>query len=199
MKVILVRHGQTGENVAHRHQPTMTPLSVAGRRQAVVAGERLQQFHPSHVVTSPVVRAVQTASLISNELDLIPSIDHNLRELERPRSMTSHRHFSLWSLWFHAFWFLGLVFSGESYRNLRQRAYKVRAHLQQLPDDAVVVVVSHTVFINLFLAHLHRSWPLWPWQVAIVSRQIIRFKNTAMVELTYEEGEWRRTNDLNLS
>jgi len=192
MKLILVRHGQTSENVAHRHQPSATPLSVIGRKQAVAAGVRLAEVQPTHVISSPVIRALQTASLIADQVDLIPSIDHNLKELVRPPSMTGHKHFSLRSLLFYKFWFLGLNSGGESYRVLRKRCQEAREHFEQLPDDAVVVAVSHTVYINLFLAHLRRNRALWPWQALVVFYKLVKMKNTAMIELTYEEGKWRR-------
>lgn len=191
MKIILIRHGQTGENAAHRHQPEDTPLSILGRKQAVTAGELLSDRGVTHVLSSPLVRALETASLIAAGLDLIPSIDHSLRELLRPQSLTGHPHYSFKSLVFYKFWFLGLTRTGESYRQLRQRIAVVRTHLEQLPPDAVVAVVSHTVFINLFVAHLTRSRGLWPWQAAVVFLKLVRMKNTGMIELTFEEGQWR--------
>lgn len=198
MKVILVRHGETDENVAHRHQPETTPLSLHGRKQAVSAGSVLAELYPSHVVSSPLVRALQTAGLVANQCDLIPSIDYNLKELERPRTMTGHRHFSFRSLLFYKLWFFGWSQGGESYKELRARIAMVRDHIEQLPEDSVVVVVSHTVFINLFLAHVDRSHALWPWQAAWVFYKLVRMKNTAMRELSFADGEWSRTNDLNL-
>lgn len=199
MKVIFVRHGQTDENIAGRHQPGKTTLSQLGKQQAIEAGHALASAGVTHIISSPLNRALETAGLIANEFDIIPSIDHDMRELERPMSMVGHKHFSLRSLFFYKFWFLGFAQSGESYRTLRKRIKIVRTNFEQLPEDAVVVAVSHTVFINLFVAHLYQARSLWPWQAFWVFIKLIRFKNTGMLELTFKEGEWRRTNDLNLS
>ena len=199
MKIILIRHGQTDENAAHRHQPTHTPLSILGRKQAVAAGEKLSELGVTHVVSSPLVRALETASLLAAQADIIPNIDHDLKELERPASMIAHRHFSVRSLFFYKFWFLGLTKTGESYRQFRGRIETARKNLERLPDGAVVAVVSHTVFINLFVAHLNRTRSLWPWQAAIVFLKLIKMKNTGMVEVTCEAGRWSKTSDLNLS
>lgn len=198
MKIIFIRHGQTDENVAHRHQPSDTPLSVVGRRQAVEAAARLSECEPTHIVSSPMIRALQTASLIADKFDLIPSIDYSIRELERPQFLTGHKHFSFRSLLFYKFWFLGFSQGGEAYRTLRARTTTARENLEKLPKDAVVLVVSHTVFLNLFIAHLRSTRPLWPWQALLVFWKIIRMKNTGMIELTYEEGRWQRTSDLSL-
>ena len=94
---------------------------------------------------------------------------------------------------FYKFWWLGFAQGGESYQQLRERVQVAKVELAELPEDAVVVVVSHTVFINLFLAHMNRQRPLWPWQAAWTFWKIISMRNGALVELTYINGVWQRT------
>lgn len=202
MKVVFVRHGQTDENVAHRHQPEETPLSVLGRKQAVSAGKMLQQIQPTHIVTSPLVRAVQTASLIADQCDLIPSIDHAAAELRRPVHLTGHPHKSPRSLFFYILWYTGLARSGESYQAFRNRISANKANLEYLPNDAVVLVVSHTVFINMFLVHVCHERAMTPWRAAVTFLALFRMRNTGMTELTFTPIRngcgWVRTADLNL-
>ena len=202
MKVILIRHGQTGENVAKRHQPEHTPLSITGRKQAIAAGEKLTTIGVTHIVASPLVRTLQTASLIANQLDMIPSIDHALVELVRPPTLTGHTHRSWRSLFFYIRWYLGLTFIGESYRDLRARIKLAQSHFDLLPADATVVVVSHAVFISVFLTHMCRTRMMGPTAAARTFIRLLRMKNTAMIELTYTPGAkrcaWVRTSDLNL-
>lgn len=203
MKIILVRHGQTAENVAHRHQPEHTPLTVVGRKQAVAVGETLASAGVTHIVASPLVRTLQTASLIADQLDLIPSIDHSLAELQRPTTMTGHTHRSVRSLFFYMRWYLGLTRVGESYRAIRQRVKAAQTNLAQMPPDATVVVVSHAVFMSLFLAHMCRTRMMNPLQALRAFRKLVVMPNTATYELTYEPSakrcQWQRINDLNLS
>ena len=193
MKVIFMRHGQTSENAAHRHQPNKTELSPAGRGQSIAAAEKLRLLSPTHLISSPHNRTLQTASIIGQELDMIPSIAHNVRELERPRHLTGQKHFSLWSLLFYKFWWLGFAQGGESYKELRERVALAKDELAKLPEDAVVVVVSHTVFINLFLAHMNRERPLWPWQAVWTFWKLISMRNAALIELSVVNGRWTRT------
>ena len=203
MKVIFVRHGETAENRAHRHQPEHTSLTIAGRKQAVAAGEKLAQLGVTHVISSPLVRTLQTASLIADQLDLIPSIDRTTAELLRPRGLTGHGHRTWRSLFFYQLWYLGLVRTGESYRDLRARIATTKANIERLPPDATVVVVSHTVFINMFLAHMCRDGAMNPVLAARTFIALFKLKNTDMIELTHtpiEQGcGWVRTTDLNLS
>jgi|AntRauTorcE11897_2_1112592.scaffolds.fasta_scaffold30417_1 probable phosphoglycerate mutase len=203
MKIILVRHGETAENQAHRHQPEHTPLTITGRKQAVIAGEKLGSIGATHIVSSPLVRTLQTASLIADQLDMIPSIDYSLVELKRPPTMTGHTHRSFRSLFFYQRWYIGLTRVGESYRQIRERVKEAQINLVRLPSDATVVVVSHSVFISIFLAHMCNARMMNPIQAARTFLKLVKMKNTAMFELTYtpiENGcQWQRTNDLNLS
>lgn len=203
MKIIFIRHGQTAENIAHRHQPEHTPLTIEGRKQAVEAGERLAQLGVTHIVSSPLVRALQTASLIADQIDLIPSIDRSTTELLRPRGLTGHGHRTFRSLLFYQLWYIGLVRTGESYRDLRARIATTKANIEKLPSDATVVVVSHTVFINMFVAHMCSDRAMGPVRAAMSFVALFKLKNTDMIELTHTPVNqgcgWMRTTDLNLS
>ena len=70
--IALVRHGQTDWNVQRRVQgSTDVPLNATGRAQAADAVERLAADGSWHaVVTSPLARAADTASVIAEGLGL---------------------------------------------------------------------------------------------------------------------------------
>ncbi len=98
-----MRHGETPDIVEHRFQgQRATPLSVLGRRQAVLAGVRLARPHhppplpipagpPAAIVHSPLPRCAQTASAIAAVMgqadafgsppELLP--DEGLKELNQ--------------------------------------------------------------------------------------------------------------------
>jgi len=59
------------------------PLSRRGKQQALLIGERLKNdFDISAIYTSPLRRAQQTAHLIGDVVQVVPAIEHALRELE---------------------------------------------------------------------------------------------------------------------
>ncbi len=66
MRLILVRHGQPDE--AHAHQPGDPPLTALGRAQAEAVGELLHREGVTHVVSSPMHRARQTADPLARRL-----------------------------------------------------------------------------------------------------------------------------------
>lgn len=66
----IVRHGQTDWNLEQRIQgSTDIPLNSRGRAQAAETGLVLRGTTWNAVVTSPLVRALETARIIAGELD----------------------------------------------------------------------------------------------------------------------------------
>jgi len=69
VEVFLVRHAQSVDETLEIKDPAR-PLTAEGRDQARGLGERLRwhDCEPTHVFTSPLVRAVQTAELVIGAL-----------------------------------------------------------------------------------------------------------------------------------
>lgn len=70
-QLILVRHGETDWNRAHRIQgSTDIPLNETGRAQAARAGRLLARRSWDGIYSSPLSRAFETATIIGAELGL---------------------------------------------------------------------------------------------------------------------------------
>ena len=191
MEIFLVRHGETGGNIAHRHQAESTPLSMKGRQQAEEVAKVICEYNPTHVVTSSLVRAVETARVIAETCDIIPDTNQHLVELSRPEHMYGQFHSSLKSFLFYAQWYFGIEKkskNGESYSELRERFELAKESLTQYPNDARVVVVSHSVFINLFLAHLCSKKVLNPFKALITFRGVVSMPNTHLVKVLHDNN-----------
>ena len=68
MNLRLIRHAESIANVEDRWQGRVDfPLSVTGRLQADLLGSTLEceGYIPSHMYTSPLSRALETAQIIS--------------------------------------------------------------------------------------------------------------------------------------
>jgi len=187
MEIYFVRHGQTGGNVAHRHQAEHTPLTTLGKKQAITAAEIIKTYEPTHLVSSSMVRAIQTAQVISEVCELMPEIRQTFIELERPKRLYGHFHRSPRSLYFYVKWYLGRTSDeeGESYAELRARILLAKKDLAEYPEDARVVVVTHSVFMCLFLAHACQDEMLTPWQAFLTFRTILRTRNTHVAPIIY--------------
>ena len=187
MEVYFVRHGETGGNIAHRHQAEHTPLSFLGEEQAEAVAQKITQFQPTHLVASPLVRTLQTAQKISETCALEVETHPAFIELVRPRRMYGHYHRSFKSMWFYFWWFLGKEGSGESdgesYPALRERIEHAKVVLADYPEDARVVVVSHSVFMTLFEAHMCRPKALPLWRAVLEFYKIVKMPNTHVRKL----------------
>jgi broad specificity phosphatase PhoE len=57
--------------------------------------------------------------------------------------------------------------------------------LEQYPPDARVVVVSHSVFINFFLAHACSKKALNPFQAVARFFRVLSIKNGSITKVTF--------------
>ena len=81
-RILLVRHGESIWNAEGRWQGSADPpLSDAGRAQAAELAELLRDEGIDAVVTSDLVRASETATIVADALGLAaPTVDARLRE-----------------------------------------------------------------------------------------------------------------------
>jgi broad specificity phosphatase PhoE len=158
MEIFFVRHGETSGNVARRHQAENSPLTFKGEEQVQKAAQKIKEYEPTHLLTSPLVRAIDSAKVIAKECDLIPETSGNFAELKRPDDLYGKYRYNLLSFKYYVNWFLGKetkdLDGGESYDDFLVRISAAKKLFCQYPADARVVVVSHSVFINFFIAHL---------------------------------------------
>jgi probable phosphoglycerate mutase len=189
MEIFFVRHGQTGGNVAKRHQAEDTPLTFKGEEQVRIAAQKIKDLNPTHIITSNLVRTVDTAKVIGQVCNLVPETSIDLIELKRPKELYGNYHFSLRSLAFYINWYLGRKtkgFSGgETYSELLERIKKVKNKFSELPGDSRVVVVSHSVFMNFFLAHLCDDRKMNPLRAALVFKNMLMMPNAHIIPITH--------------
>jgi broad specificity phosphatase PhoE len=80
---LCLRHGATDWNREGRFQGrTDNPLNDDGIAQAHAAAEKLRAVELGHVVSSPLLRAVQTAEIIANVASKTVTLDQGLIELD---------------------------------------------------------------------------------------------------------------------
>ena len=81
--ILWVRHGQSTWNVVDRMQghTAYPPLTELGREQAAKAAEKLALRNVTKVLSSPAVRARETADIIAARLGLEATVEPLLLEL----------------------------------------------------------------------------------------------------------------------
>lgn len=196
--VYFVRHGETDGNIAHRHQQEDTHLTKLGREQAEAAAKKIAEIKPTHFYVSQRVRALETGQKIAAATDMVPESDPLFIELVRPDKMYGHFHRSvktvvyLWRWWRGKIGGSGHYGEGESYNAFLERLDRAKAKLSAHPSGSRVVVVSHTVFINMFLAHMDNKNPLSLMRAFGVYLKIKRLPNGSITHLRFDKDteEW---------
>jgi probable phosphoglycerate mutase len=198
MDIYFIRHGETDGNVAKRHQHEESHLTERGATQAAQAAMMAAALKPTHLIVSDRVRAIETGQAVAAAIDLIPDRSSLFAELCRPQEMYGFKHVSRKSLVYLMHWFAGAFGgndcgpAGESYAAFRQRLAAAREYLEALPPESRVVIVSHSVFITLFVAHLTRTKPLSWFGAARHFLRIKRLPNGSITHLTYNsEKGWK--------
>lgn len=189
MDIYFVRHGQTDGNIALRHQHEDTSLNAVGRLQAEKVAKRIAKIRPTNIVSSTNLRAIETTRIIVEKCINIPPETHPaFEELKRPRRLIGTRFVSLRTFWYMWRWFFGLKIKegGESYVDFLARINEARTLLESMPENSRVVIVSHSVFINLFLEHICDNQPMNLIRAVRRIIKILTLHNTSVIHLCYQ-------------
>jgi broad specificity phosphatase PhoE len=193
MEVYLIRHGQTDGNVGRRHQHTSTKLNEKGQAQAAEVARHIKGLNPTHLLTSSNVRAIETARRIAEITNLIPETDPLFEELHQPKSMVGERLTGFHAINYMGKWFVGIktasMHDGETYTAFVSRLARARAFLEELPPTAVVVIVSHSVFINFFIEHMVRPKRMGLTRAVGCLFRILTLKNSSITHVRYTQPE----------
>lgn len=207
MQLILVRHGQTRGNLDARIQGHDDPLTVLGRQQACSTAATLAAREDiTHLYTSPLDRAFETARIIGSALGLEPVHVAGLAEVNAGDATGM-----LWADWSLQFPEQAALIQsqerslsyrwvgGESGHEVAERvlaAYDEIVTRHQGTDD-VVAAVSHGGPLAWISAKVHGDpMDVWP------SRRGI-FSNCSISELRVDATGhgivvgWNETDHLN--
>jgi broad specificity phosphatase PhoE len=155
--ILLVRHGQTDENVSGRISGQgSAPLNGRGQEQAKLAAQVLAPLNVSRLVSSPVVRALETATILDAHLQLGIEEEPDLREVGygdwEGQTFQAVRGGTAFQLALNDP--INAVFpNGESLVSVQQRGVRVVESIRQGAPQDVVVLVSHGNVIRMLVAH----------------------------------------------
>lgn len=192
MDIYFIRHGQTFGNAAKRHQHNDSRLTPLGQQQAERAATTIAAIDPTHLIVSARVRAVETGQAVAYETGLVPEVSELVVELYRPKALYGNYHRSPQTFSYLLRWFFGElggvgdVPEGESYNALLDRIAGTKEMLAQYPADARVVVVSHSVFINMFVAHRNHPGRLRAWRGFWALMRSLMVRNGSITHLVYD-------------
>lgn len=188
-RVLLARHGQTDANASMVFQGQGGgPLNAEGRAQADRLAARLVGKGVSVVVSSDLERAVQTAGIVAARLDLAPSQDPALREIDVGAwSGCSLDEVKVRFPEEYARWHAGDDLrrgGGETYAELARRMREVVVRIAESNAGRTVLVVSHGAALRALASDVLKIAPPGP-------KSLVGMRNTALAELAPEDGGLR--------
>ena len=154
MKIVLVRHGRPDEG--HAERPHDPPLADEGLRQAQAAAALLAHEGIDRIVTSPLLRAQQTAAPLAESLGLAPEVVDGWaeadRHLDRYRSVETLK--AMGGGEWQRFLDDPVRYMGGDPASFRAGVLAALAALVASgPRDAHVAVFTHGLPINVVLSH----------------------------------------------
>ena len=159
-RIYFVRHGESEGNISGKWHGEEGSLTELGREQAAFLGERFKKIPTEVLISSPVLRAKQTAAFITEKTGLpveysalfseqqIPEALKSLPEKNSPeaqsilQTLLEHAHDPAWH-----------YDSEENIQELGQRAAAALMYLRERPEETIAVV-THGMFLRALVASM---------------------------------------------
>lgn len=192
MKIYFVRHGSTDSLENKINQPNDEPLSQRGLGQAKELGTRFTKTQLDLIVSSPHLRAIQTAKAI-NEKVLVSELFAEVRkpkvtigqskETEEIKAIFRKigEMYTVDPTWHYS--------DEENFEDFKRRGLQALEFLKSQGKENILVV-SHANFIAT-LVGLMMFGPNLPLEIALKLKKFLRFGNTGVTICTYADDTWK--------
>jgi broad specificity phosphatase PhoE len=189
-RILLLRHAESADPSVFHGAESDVGLSERGRRQADAAARALAAFAPTHVVSSGMRRARDTAGPIARACGVEVVVEPDLHE-RRVGALTGTPNGGRDGVWPDtlARWLAGDTTyapdGAESFDDLRSRILPAWGRATAARPGETRVVVAHGVVIRVILLSVLPGYGVADW------RRLGKVSNVALNELMYEDGVWR--------
>ncbi len=159
MKIYIVRHGETDANVKKLAQGrTDEPLNKNGRELAVLTGQALKGMHFDACISSPLIRASETAKIILEESgnDIPFTVDDRLLEMDfgdKEGKSLAEMDDTAYLFYTDPFQFPGFP-GGETIRDVCDRTQDFLKELIAKDDNKTYLVSTHGCALRAMTNHL---------------------------------------------
>jgi broad specificity phosphatase PhoE len=144
-----------------------TPLAPEGKKAAKKAAEDAKGLNIDYIISSPYIRAYETAKIIAKE------IDYPIEKIER-NSLFIERNFGELE---GTPWRIDINIDGfadvETVDSLMERAKLALRHIEAIPDAHNILVVSHGSFGRALRSQINGI--LFKKQTKLGNTEIVRF------------------------
>lgn len=160
-KLILVKHSLP---IIDPELPaSLWELSPEGKKRCIPLAQQVAMYQPQRIFSSHEPKAIQTARMVAQHLDLLSQVAEGLHEHERPKpGLLSSDEFEkqVKALFAHP---EDRVFGMETANQAQARFYRAIMQLTYPQPQQTTVIISHGTVISLFLQLICQvePFPLW--------------------------------------
>jgi len=156
-EIYLIRHGETELNRKELFRGRMdVPLNDCGRLQAQSVSLALSSVSLTEVYSSPLKRAVETASPLAMQNGISVTVLEGLNDVDcgdwegQSVQDVREKYSDLYRIWEETPQRLTLP-GGESLATLRKRSYRAFRRIVFSMDDNAVAIVSHRIVLKVLI------------------------------------------------
>ena len=192
MKIYFVRHGSTDLFEQRISQPDNEPLNESGKLQANKLAKCFSDIHPDLIISSPHTRALQTAKIISPNIEISPLFI----EVKKPKEVVGkskddqeaknilkkiNEMYLVDPNWHYS--------DEENFEDFKKRGQKALEFLISRNKE-YILVVSHGRFIGLMVGLMvfNETYSL---DVFLRLKNFLCLNNAGVSICTYKEGKWK--------
>jgi len=194
-KVYFVRHGESEYNAKRLHQHGDVSLSESGVKQAEEIAERFLDISVDVIISSPYLRAKQTAEAISKRINKNIEFEKKIVELVRP-SIFVGKNYDDKSIEFikkyikenehNPEWRYA---DEENFFDIKNRALEFLLELSRR-DESEILVVTHGHFLRVIIGCMMFGDGFSPKEFAYLEHFLV-IKNTGLTLCEYGKNGWK--------
>jgi broad specificity phosphatase PhoE len=168
--VYFVRHGESEGNASGIYQAENSPLTELGLKQAESIAERCAKLPIDAIISSPLIRARQTAEKISARLGMEVEFSELFAERERPTEVKGKKHGDAAAIAMDRTWLQRSISKmtdplyGETFDHVMDRARRALDLLDARTEEHLLVV-THGFFLRVILAEVLIGQDITPGQL----------------------------------
>ncbi|HCC05045.1 TPA: hypothetical protein DEP58_01925 [Patescibacteria group bacterium] len=188
-RIYFIRHGQSVGNLQQVFQNADDPLSEAGTIQAKIVARKALSFNADVILSSPMMRAYQTAETIQSVTNLPLETIETLHEYRPPSKLWNKSVMSPESNEFYKEILAHLhepdwhYEDEENYTDLHTRATSLLDNLAERKEKTIIAV-THGAFMRILLATMMTEGSA----DALTAIRLVRFlsqRNTGVTSCEY--------------
>lgn len=140
MDIFLIRHGEAAASWSEHPDPGLSP---GGRKQAQKVRDKLETYQGLQIISSPLMRAQETAQPLGNVLRTQVQVDERFREIPSPADIEDRRS------WLNEFMRQDWSEQGEAIVQWRDAAWEALFEMEQ-----PTAIFTHFMIINALVSRL---------------------------------------------